>query len=127
MLSLTGFVFAALVAIPVFFTGEPAEQSVEGIAGISELTIENHEEAAELTIWLIELTGIAALAGLIIKSKELLSSGIYIALMILFASVSAISISYTGYLGGQIRHTELNASAPVSTDFQNIQSKGDDD
>ncbi|MFN4254831.1 MAG: T9SS type A sorting domain-containing protein [Saprospiraceae bacterium] len=48
----------ALIAIPVFLTGEPAEESVEGLAGVSEAIIEQHEEAAELAIWVMEALGL---------------------------------------------------------------------
>ena len=41
-------VVLSIIAIPVFLTGEPAEASVENLPGVSELVIEEHEEAAEL-------------------------------------------------------------------------------
>ena len=50
--SIAAFLLAtmALVAIPVFLTGEPAEESVEKISEVSENMISLHEEAAEIGI-----------------------------------------------------------------------------
>jgi hypothetical protein len=45
--SLAVFVITAVVALPVYFTGEPAEEIVEHLPGVSESLIERHEEAAQ--------------------------------------------------------------------------------
>ncbi|TNE63550.1 MAG: hypothetical protein EP344_04405, partial [Bacteroidetes bacterium] len=36
-----------ILAIPVLLTGEPAEEAVEGLAGVSENFLHEHEEAGE--------------------------------------------------------------------------------
>jgi hypothetical protein len=38
-----GFVLTALLALPVYFTGEPAEKVVERLPGVTEPLIEEHE------------------------------------------------------------------------------------
>ncbi|MBK8608515.1 MAG: hypothetical protein IPL84_00780 [Chitinophagaceae bacterium] len=70
--SISAFVLAAmaLIAIPVFLTGEPAEESVEHINGVSEKMISLHEEAAEIAIWLMGITGIISLAALFLGWKK---------------------------------------------------------
>lgn len=108
--SLAGFVLAALAAIPVFLSGEPAEDAVEHLPGVVEATIEQHEEAAEIALWMIELSGIAALAGLVMRANRFFTGKVFYGLMFILSLISAGSISYTGYLGGKIRHTEIAAS-----------------
>jgi hypothetical protein len=44
--SLGVFVLTALLALPVYFTGEPAEEVVEHVPGVAESLIGRHENAA---------------------------------------------------------------------------------
>jgi uncharacterized membrane protein len=100
----------AVVAIPVFLTGEPAEESVEGIASVSEALIEAHEEAAELAIWLMEALGLLSLVTLLMGwNKERLSKPMVLVATVLSLATFA-SMARTGYLGGQIRHSEIRSS-----------------
>jgi hypothetical protein len=55
--SLALFVGLALVAIPTYLTGAPAESVVEGLPGVSEAIIEQHEEAALIALVALELLG----------------------------------------------------------------------
>lgn len=109
--ALGGFLLSALAAIPVFLTGESAEESVEELAGVLKSNIESHEDAAKIALWLIEITGIAALAGLFLKKVKFVSSASFGIVMMLFSLCSTVSIVYAGYLGGKIRHTELSVSS----------------
>ena len=126
---LVGFVVAALTAIPVFLTGEPAEESVEHIPGIVETVIEQHEESAELALWIIEVAGVLAFTGLAMRANKFFSSSVFYGVLLVVSVASAASIAYTGYLGGQIRHTELGiaSSANGTTDGAQTQTEGDDD
>ncbi len=110
-LALMGFVFAALAAIPVYLTGEDAEESVEHLAGLVKANIHEHEEAAEISIWLIGISGAIALAALIFKNVKFFSTSAFALVMTLMSIVSGVSISYTGYLGGFIRHSEISTNA----------------
>ena len=106
--AMVGLFLAALVAIPVFLTGEPAEESVEKIAGTVKSTIEEHEESADVSIWLVEIMGAVSLLTFLLAHKSnSINKGLLLFLLIL-SLVAAGSISYTGYLGGKIRHTELS-------------------
>jgi len=110
----TWFVMA-LIAIPVFLTGEPAEESVEGIAGVSEALIEEHEEAAELAIWLMEALGLLSLVTLIAGwSKNALSKPLVLVATVL-SLVTFGAMARTGYLGGQIRHTEIRSGVAINS------------
>ncbi|HJQ12869.1 MAG TPA: hypothetical protein VJ840_17695 [Gemmatimonadaceae bacterium] len=102
------------VALGVYFTGEPAEETVEKIVGITERSIERHEEAADLaTIVIGSLSGLALLALLLFRRREIprwvAAAGL--AGMIL----SSVVMGWTANLGGQIRHSEiLGVTAPTA-------------
>jgi uncharacterized membrane protein len=91
------WVVMALVAIPVFLTGEPAEESVEGLAGVSEAIIEQHEEAAEIALWVMEALGLLSLATLFLgfkneSIKKLFTRGAF--------ALSLVTFGMMAYTGG---------------------------
>jgi len=111
MLSLVLFVGAALFTLPVYFTGEGAEEAVENLPLVTESLIEAHEHAAKTAIILVELTGLLALIGgiLAVRTKHIPAFGVVA--IIISALVSTLSIVNTGMLGGQIRHSEIRHTA----------------
>lgn len=115
--SISAFLLAAMaiVAIPVFLTGEPAEESVEHLSGVSENMISLHEEAAEIAIWLMGITGIIAAAALFLAWKKHKQANIVFLIAFILSAVSFASMARTGYLGGQIRHTEIANSTNTDT------------
>ncbi|RSK47133.1 hypothetical protein [Hymenobacter rigui] len=94
---------AALLCLPTQLTGEGAEEVVERIPGITHQLIHAHEEAAELGFWAIELTGVVALLGLLVKSR----ARTFTLLALLGAVLSFGLLARAGNLGGQIRHSEI--------------------
>lgn len=109
----------ALIAIPVYLTGEPAEEAVEGLAGVSESLIHEHEEAAELAIWLMEALGaLSLLTMLFYKTKPALSKTLLLVSTILGFVVFG-AMARTGYLGGQIRHSEIR-NGQVALDNEGV-------
>lgn len=128
--ALVGFVLAALVTIPVFLTGEGAEEAVEHLPGVTEFYIEQHEESAERTLWLVEALGLGSLVLLVfsIRGKELqlsVTGG-----LLLLGILTAVSIGQTANLGGQVRHTEIRDTSgralPAQENDGNKQDKGKD-
>lgn len=106
-LALVLFVLCGLAVVPVFQTGEPAEETVEHLAGVSEATVERHEESAETTLVLTELLAAAALGLLIFRRRPTqLVAGV-----LLLGLLASASLAWTGSLGGEIRHTEIAAGA----------------
>lgn len=102
------FILSAIAASITYLTGEAAEETVENIQGIAKDMIEQHEEFAGLALASILILGLASIGGLILNLKK---SPIAekVALVILFISIISFGLmARTGYLGGQIRHTELN-------------------
>ncbi|MFN8305450.1 MAG: hypothetical protein U0T79_01635 [Ferruginibacter sp.] len=101
----------AVIAIPVFLTGEPAEESVENLAGVSEQMIHLHEEAATIALWFMGITGLIALLALWLAwKKHRMANAMFVALFVLSALCFA-AMARTGYYGGQIRHTEIRSAA----------------
>jgi len=108
-------IISSISAVITNFTGEAAEESVENIAGVSKNLISEHEEAAEFAIIILILLGVFSLIGLFLtarKSPFLKPIG-WITLLV--AVFSFIIIARTGYIGGQIRHTEINNTNVVPT------------
>jgi hypothetical protein len=67
IVALAFVVLVSLWAIPAYLTGEPAEEVVEELPGISEELIKEHEEKAEIAFIFVEVTGALALITLIAR------------------------------------------------------------
>ncbi len=112
-----------IMAVPVYWTGEPAEERLENIPGISETAVEEHEEAAELAIRVMAAAGIASLAALLRQYRS--SSSVHFGLVTVLTLLAFAAMARVGYLGGQIRHTELQQDQPLSQQLHS--SESDDD
>ena len=108
------FVIIALIALPVYFTGEPAEEIVEHLPGVKESIIEKHEEMALISLVFIEILGAIAAAGLFLsfRSKPFISW--LVAALLILSVVSGGLIAKTANIGGQIRHTEIRKDFQLS-------------
>ena len=107
-----GLVFAiglAAVAAIVFLTGEPAEEAVEHLAGISERGIHSHEEAAEAALISASLAGLVSLVGLVVFRKRALPRW-FTGVALVVVLVAGGMMGWAANLGGQIRHTELRSA-----------------
>lgn len=113
--ALATFVLTALAAIPVFLTGEPAEEIVEDLAGTAEAAIEAHEEAAVIALIAIEALGATALAALLLFRKRIVPRPLAGAALV-FALATAGWMAQTANLGGRIRHAELGGTITQQQD-----------
>lgn len=105
----------ALSAIPVYLTGEPAEEIIEDIPGVSETFIEEHEQVALIALVAMEIVGGLSLLGLILYRKTSgppghLTSGILVLTIVVMALMA-----WTAYLGGHIRHSEIRPDFKITT------------
>jgi uncharacterized membrane protein len=112
--SLLMLVALAAMVIPVYLTGEPAEEVVEHLPGVVESVIESHEEAAELSLVLTLITGLAAFGALWFQKDVQKSRALNLA-VVACACVAVASLVYTANLGGKIRHTEFSSSVSSQT------------
>ncbi|MEW6277136.1 MAG: hypothetical protein AB1758_00835, partial [Candidatus Eremiobacterota bacterium] len=111
-LALAVFVLCGLALVPVYLTGEPSEEAVENLPAVSEPILEQHEDAARLSLIVVELLAAGSLLGLAAYRRHDVPGGVIVPLMLL-ALLSSGSLTYTGYLGGQIRHSEIRAGSAV--------------
>ena len=109
---------AGVAALPVFFTGEGAEEAIENLPGISELVIERHEELAKFAMTSIAAAGLLALAALF-SFKWQTSARIFKVVVLLLAITSGGLMAQTAHLGGQIRHTEIRSGVAVQNSNEN--------
>ncbi len=116
--SLGMFVLIALATIPVFLTGEGAEDVVKHIPGVTETYIGRHEEIAELTLILTEVLGVLALTGLVLHKLRGFIPKIIVILVLVMSLIVATAVSITANLGGQIRHTEIRDAATTMPELQ---------
>ena len=129
-LGLVFLVATAFAALPVYLTGEPAEEAVENLPGVSEQLIELHEDSALLSLVLAMATGALALAGLIFKRLSAGTGRILMFAVLFLSFVTGAFMARTANLGGEIRHTEIRQTTPnndPATETKRKQEKDDDD
>jgi hypothetical protein len=118
----------AAIAIPTFLTGEPAEEIVEHLPGVAEPIIEQHEDAAVVSLVLTIVTGALAFGALWLGRNERF---LRIAMLgTMGAAVAAsISLGYTANLGGVIRHSEIRSATTSlnATGAEEKKAERDDD
>jgi len=103
---------ASILVVPVFLLGEPAEEIVEHLAGISEETIEAHEETAETALWLTLAAGVLSAISWICISVGARLERVFLALTFIASTASSGALAYTAHRGGAIRHPEAFSAAP---------------
>lgn len=120
--SLVLMVFAGVMVIPAFLTGEGAEDMVEKIPGVQNSAIEPHEENAGLSLWSVIATGLLALAALIFMLKKRPVPYSVMIPLLAAALFACVTLLITARSGGEIRHTETS-----QTDSKVMDKKKHDD
>jgi uncharacterized membrane protein len=114
--SLGIFVIVAAIAIPVFLTGEAADDFVERLPGVSESIIERHEESALISLVVLAVLGVIGLVGLLLSRHSNNLPGWVVAVSLIVSTLCIGLVAKTANMGGQIRHTEIRAGDQVSGD-----------
>jgi uncharacterized membrane protein len=101
------FIVSSIGAGIAYFTGEGAEESVEDLQGVVEAAIKQHEEFALFALISLIILGLASTVGLLLtlRKSPLTRTSAFVILVISLISFGLVA--RTGYLGGQIRHTEI--------------------
>ena len=107
------FVVAAICTMPAFATGEGAEEVAEGLPGVTEHLIHEHEEKAEGFAILNYLLGLISLVGIWASWKQKQFAKWIAIVVFLFAIVVIIKGREVGTSGGEIRHTEIRKGAKI--------------
>lgn len=125
-IALSMILAGALLAIPVYLTGEEAEHTVEEY-GVSEDVIHEHEEAAELTFIFIEVLGLAALMALLLGMRRNETNMIPSVVVLILGVVVSVMAVRVATLGGEIRHVEIRDGAEPGGDVGDRDDDDDDD
>lgn len=100
-------VIAGLFAIPVYLTGEPAEEVIEKLPGVSETFIESHEEMGAFAFAGALALGLVGAATLFFsRGSKAISKAWWLAIIVLGAITIGVLLQ-TAFLGGKIRHSEI--------------------
>jgi uncharacterized membrane protein len=103
------FLAAGLFALPVYFTGEGAEEIVEDLPGVSEGIIGKHEQFASISLTIILICAAISVTALFLR-RSFTAAKVMRYVVLVFAFASAVAMAQTAHLGGQIRHTEIQSS-----------------
>ncbi len=109
---------SALLTIPVYLSGEPAEEIVEQMPGMNDAIIHEHEDAALWGMISVQLTGLLALAGLIFsRGNRVPLKPLAIANLVVALWAIAVLVRVNN-LGGQIHHPEIRSGFVAQTEAE---------
>jgi uncharacterized membrane protein len=116
--SLGLFIIIALLSIPAYLTGEPAEELVENLPGVDKASIEQHEEAAQVAFVGVLILGAATLVGLIFFGLGKSVPNSLSVIVLVLSLIVFVLMARTANLGGSIRHTEIRPDfhSPMGND-----------
>jgi len=114
-------VFAALMAVIAYLTGDSAENAVQNLPEIAESLINRHEDIATISMYLMIPSGLLAAMTLYSIWKKENSVVFLLVITLVFTLISSAAMVFTGYTGGQIRHSEFrsDSSKQYIIDHQN--------
>lgn len=105
MYALSTLTLAGLTIYPAWWTGDRANHVVRKAWYVVPDSIHTHSAAADITLWIVGVTGALALISLITlaRTREALSPAKGFRVLVgLGALVSFCAVGYTAYLGGKI-------------------------
>jgi uncharacterized membrane protein len=113
-LSYTTFVLTALITIPAYLSGRPAEHVVKHLPGVAEEFIGPHEDAAVFAFGGSILLGVLSIAA-IYHSYRTKRNAPAMGWLVFATSLWLTTVmARVAYLGGEIRHTEIRSGETVN-------------
>ena len=112
--ALSVLVIVALVAVPVYLTGEPAEDVAKPLPGVSTAVLEQHEELAAYAFGGVVAVGALALGGLLWFHSGKPLPIPFVCVVLALSVVVAGVMAWTANLGGQVRHSEIRTGTAQS-------------
>jgi uncharacterized membrane protein len=107
-------IVSALGGIIANKTGDAAKETLKEIPGLADKTaIRVHHIAGQFAVNMMIIAGILSVASIFILWKKPRWSAAANWIMLIVALGCFILLARAGYLGGLIRHTELNPVAPI--------------
>jgi len=111
--ALAAFAALALITLPVYLTGEPAQKVVEQMPGVTKAAIEEHEDAALFALIAIEVLGVLSIATLVLLDRAPHVAQRLMPVCLALAVVTTGIMAWTANLGGRVRHTEIRNGTPA--------------
>ncbi|NUN48451.1 MAG: hypothetical protein HUU15_06445 [Candidatus Brocadiae bacterium] len=110
--ALVTFVAGALIAWPVFLSGEESEEHAEHSGTVDEALLESHEDAAKIAQGGLQLLGATSLILLLVtlRSGELRRWMAAVLAVLTLATFAAVGKA--AHEGGKIRHPDIRSALP---------------
>lgn len=105
--ALGALLLSALLALPAFFSGEPANTRVASQPGVLRETVEQHQDLALAALIVTEIVGAVALTGLVVFRSPKTFPKWFASILVLVVLGSVALLAWTSNLGGRIRHPEI--------------------
>jgi len=105
--ALAFFVGGALSALPTYLTGESAEDTAKKLPDVTRALIEAHSDAALISAIFVGLLGLFALWSLWRFRSDVTLPAWVVRVALVASIIGSGLMSWTGLLGGQVRHTEV--------------------
>ena len=94
-------------------SGDPAEDGVRGVPGVTRAAIHTHEDMADKAFIAAAILGVFAAVVLVRARQSPLPQSSFAISLVGTMIVSAL-MGYAGLLGGQVRHTEVRPGATAA-------------
>jgi hypothetical protein len=104
--SLVTLVVAGLLALPTYYTGEPAEKVADKMPGVTEEFIAPHEDSAEKSLVGALILAALSVTGLLLYRGREIPRAFALVTLALAVIVTGM-LAWTAHLGGLIRHVEI--------------------
>ncbi|MDH4473556.1 MAG: hypothetical protein QE487_13185 [Fluviicola sp.] len=113
------FLLSAIGGTVAYLTGEAAEETVEHIPGVAASMIEQHETAAGYALVAMIVLGVLAVFASVMTVFKPTTTNLFAWITLLVSLAGFGLVARTGYLGGQIRHTEVSGYTVPEVDEEN--------
>jgi len=107
--SLWFLVGTALSTAVTYASGDGTKAAVQGLPQASDTMIAAHEQAARYGLIVMFVAGVLALGGIVLYSKRPVLPFYFRLSVLMILLISVVVLTYVGFLGGQIMHTEIRS------------------
>lgn len=121
------FIISTIGACIAYYTGESAEEVVEKMKDVSETAIKHHESFAIYALVSLIVLGVISAIAYVVTTFYTAYSKTIAPVVLIVALFSLGLVSWTGYLGGKIRHTEVNVTTGTTLITSEIEQEEEED
>ena len=103
------FALGSLFALLAFFTGPAAESRLQSLPGMSVSRVEQHHDAAILTVWFSGLLGIVSVGALAATKRGRVLSRMFTGMPLFVSLAAAASTGWAAYAGVRVYSSEVRS------------------